>query len=317
MSQSMVKRLVSKTDEMLSTPRSIKGSKKSTKAQLVSEEELPGITDAIKQGMSSTESQANPPMALLTTEIMLEKMILANSDNETDSKYLNALQLKILEANYEIAKINKEVETLFVRSLLNDTIDMKMVASIDALQADHKSLRLQAEELEKKAGEKYRNELADKAEAGRKKMAAKRVCKGVDEGKVQVEAIKQSLNERQVNEMKNYHPEVEFFNKDKLIELATNLIESNKNEASLYKQGNPALLGFFIGKMMKETLGAVGPKIVFHVMKHQLDCSIPVKEFVAEDLSVIEDQRSKLMDQTDTTIFEARLDDFDIQKIDE
>jgi isoleucyl-tRNA synthetase len=247
MSQSMVKRLVSKTDEMLSTPRSIKGSKKSTKAQLVSEEELPGITDAIKQGMSSTESQANPPMALLTTEIMLEKMILANSDNETDSKYLNALQLKILEANYEIAKINKEVETLFVRSLLNNTIDMKMVASIDALQADHKSLRLQAEELEKKAGER----------------------------KVQVEAIKQSLNERQVNEMKNYHPEVEFFNKDKLIELATNLIESNKNEASLYRQGNnPALLGFFIGKMMKETLGAVGPNIVYDVMKHQLDYSI-------------------------------------------
>ncbi len=55
-----------------------------------------------------------------------------------------------------------------------------------------------------------------------------------------------------------------------LEEMARALVEANPRQATQYRAGKPALLGFFVGQMMKQTQGSADPALVNEILKRLL-----------------------------------------------
>jgi aspartyl-tRNA(Asn)/glutamyl-tRNA(Gln) amidotransferase subunit B len=56
----------------------------------------------------------------------------------------------------------------------------------------------------------------------------------------------------------------------RLEEIARAVIEQNPKQAASYRAGKTALLGYFVGQMMKQTGGSADPAIVNTVLKRLL-----------------------------------------------
>ncbi|MEO8042855.1 MAG: Asp-tRNA(Asn)/Glu-tRNA(Gln) amidotransferase GatCAB subunit B, partial [Acidobacteriota bacterium] len=48
------------------------------------------------------------------------------------------------------------------------------------------------------------------------------------------------------------------------------IIETNQNQVSAYRDGNEKLFGFFVGQVMKASQGKANPKIVNDLLKRRL-----------------------------------------------
>ena len=58
---------------------------------------------------------------------------------------------------------------------------------------------------------------------------------------------------------------------DFLEEIVDNVIDSNPDEVSRYREGKKALMGFFIGQVMKESKGKANPKLVREIVTQKLE----------------------------------------------
>jgi aspartyl-tRNA(Asn)/glutamyl-tRNA(Gln) amidotransferase subunit B len=58
-----------------------------------------------------------------------------------------------------------------------------------------------------------------------------------------------------------------------LEEIARKVIDQNPKQAASYRGGKTALLGYFVGQMMKQTGGSANPAMVNEVLKRLLEGS--------------------------------------------
>jgi aspartyl-tRNA(Asn)/glutamyl-tRNA(Gln) amidotransferase subunit B len=56
-----------------------------------------------------------------------------------------------------------------------------------------------------------------------------------------------------------------------LEDLVSNIISEHPKEVDAYKNGKTKLLGFFVGRVMKDTKGKANPKLVNEILKRKLD----------------------------------------------
>jgi len=58
---------------------------------------------------------------------------------------------------------------------------------------------------------------------------------------------------------------------DAIEEVVSNVISNNPKEVDAYKNGKTKLLGFFVGRVMRETKGKANPKLVNEILKKKLE----------------------------------------------
>jgi len=58
---------------------------------------------------------------------------------------------------------------------------------------------------------------------------------------------------------------------DAIEEVVSNVISNNPKEVDAYKNGKTKLLGFFVGRVMRETKGKANPKLVNEILKQKLE----------------------------------------------
>ena len=63
---------------------------------------------------------------------------------------------------------------------------------------------------------------------------------------------------------------VQITDTDALEDVVSNIISEHPKEVEAYKNGKTKLLGFFVGRVMKETKGQANPKLVNEILKRQL-----------------------------------------------
>jgi aspartyl-tRNA(Asn)/glutamyl-tRNA(Gln) amidotransferase subunit B len=64
---------------------------------------------------------------------------------------------------------------------------------------------------------------------------------------------------------------VQITDTDALEDLVSNIISEHPKEVDAYKNGKTKLLGFFVGRVMRETKGKANPKLVNEILKSKLD----------------------------------------------
>jgi len=64
---------------------------------------------------------------------------------------------------------------------------------------------------------------------------------------------------------------VQITDTEALEKVVSNIISAHPKEVDAYKKGKTKLLGFFVGRVMKDTKGKANPKLVNEIMKRQLD----------------------------------------------
>ena len=64
---------------------------------------------------------------------------------------------------------------------------------------------------------------------------------------------------------------VQITDTEALENVVSNIISAHPKEVDAYKNGKTKLLGFFVGRVMKDTKGKANPKLVNEIMKRQLD----------------------------------------------
>ncbi len=58
---------------------------------------------------------------------------------------------------------------------------------------------------------------------------------------------------------------------DAIDDVVAKVISNNPKEVEAYKNGKTKLLGFFVGKVMRETRGKANPKLANEILKKKLD----------------------------------------------
>ena len=100
----------------------------------------------------------------------------------------------------------------------------------------------------------------------------KRIDKGEISGKIGKDVIKKAFKTKKSLISIIEEQGLKQITDHKLIEkIIIKILDKNKKQVELYKNGKTNLFGFFIGQIMKETKGHANPKIVNELLKIKLD----------------------------------------------